>query len=124
MMKEMKALSTMARLESPDCFDVVQCIFSLTDTDLMVFKNVPTENGIKAKEIALIIGKDRSTVQRSLDKLISAGMCFKEKKTNETRGYSYIYIRISDRELFKMTEGNLDRCYDKVRKALKELKKA
>ncbi|MCK4757563.1 MAG: MarR family transcriptional regulator [Thermoplasmata archaeon] len=106
--------------ESLTCLDVVKCLHNLTDTDIRVLDNLPRTGGITAARIGEAIGKDRSTAHRSLEKLVSSGVCYKEKQPGSPRGYSYRYRRVSIKEIFKKAEQNLDVCYAKVKEALKK----
>lgn len=73
------------------------------------------------KQITQKINKDRSTVHRSLEKLISCNICYKERKSGDTRGFVDYYYRISDKDIFKKAEINLDKCYSSIKKMLAEL---
>lgn len=119
MMKNFGKLTKMDA-ESLTCIDVVKCLHNLTDTDIRVLDNLPRTGGVTAAHIGEAIGKDRSTAHRSLEKLVSAGVCYKEKQSGSPRGYSYQYHRVSMKELFKKAEQNLDVCYAKVKEALKK----
>ena len=52
-------------------------------------------------EISREADRDRTTVFRSLQKLVKAGICNKETKTTKERGYSHLYSAI-DIETFKL----------------------
>ena len=107
--------------ESLSCLDVVKCIHNLTDTDILILDNLPRNEAITAQDVSKLIGKDRSTAHRGLEKLVACGVCYKEKRAGTPRGYSNYYHRVPDRELYKMTEESLDKCYAKVKKALKKI---
>ena len=107
--------------ESLSCLDVVKCIHNLTDTDILILENLPRDDAITAQEVAKLIGKDRSTAHRGLEKLVVCGVCYKEKRAGTPRGYSNYYHRIPARELYKMTEQSLDKCYAQVKDALKKI---
>ncbi len=121
MIEKMGKLSRMEP-NSLSCLDVVRCIHGLTDTDIKTLESLPSTDGITAHDVGEAIGKDRSTAHRSLEKLVSAGICFKEKRSGTPRGYSNYYQRISTKDLYKMTEKSLDECYAKVKVALDNVK--
>ena len=106
--------------ESLTCIDIVKCLHNLTDTDIQVLDVLLSTGGLTAAQIGEAVGKDRSTAHRSLEKLVSSGVCYKEKHSGSPRGYSYHYHRVSMKEIFKKAEQNLDVCYAKVKKALKK----
>ncbi|MDO9536982.1 MAG: helix-turn-helix domain-containing protein [Thermoplasmata archaeon] len=124
MLQKFSNLSKMSKKDDFDCIDVIGCIFNLTQTDISVIELLKTDYGATALEIATMIGKDRSTAHRSLEKLVACGLGQKGRKTNETRGYSYVYTRISDRDLYLKAKSNIDMCYKKIEKALHQLKKS
>ena len=121
MLNVMKTLSSIAQLDDVSCTDVVRCIYNLSQTDTKTFNSMPEKAGMTASDIGKAIGKDRSTAHRSLEKLISCGLCHKERKTGRRRGYVYEYVRISDADLFRETGKKLDKCYAQVNKAMSEL---
>ena len=107
--------------DSLSCLDVVKCIYNLTDTDILIFENLPMDEGITAQDVSKLIGKDRSTAHRGLEKLVACGVCYKERRAGTPRGYSNYYHRIPARELYKKTEASLDKCYVQVKEALKNI---
>ena len=120
-LQQFSNLSKMSNKDEFECVDVIGCIFNLTLTDIAAFELLKTDSGTTAQEIATGIDKDRSTAHRSLEKLVACGLSQKEKMSNETRGYSYVYTRISDRELFLKAKSNIDKCYEKIEGALHHL---
>lgn len=82
------------------CHDLVQCAFSLGEFEVDVYYNLLEEGPLRADELALKIGKDRSTVYRALQKLMTCGMVYRETKSIERGGYYHVYRAIS-REMLK-----------------------
>ena len=79
---------------------------------------------MKVDEIGKIVGKDRSTVQRCLKKLMECGMVKREKKIIENGGgYYYIYLSMNPKELKKWLEKCIERWYKEMRDAIKNLDK-
>ncbi len=117
MMEKMGKLSRMDP-NSLSCMDVVKCIHALTDTDIKALESLPSNDGITAHDVGEAIGKDRSTAHRSLEKLVAAGICYKEKRSGTPRGYSNYYQRVPKKELYRMAKKGLDECYTKVKIAL------
>ena len=121
MLQQFSNISKMSKEERFECIDVIGCIFNLTLTDISAFESLTTDHGTTTLEVAKRIGKDRSTAHRSLEKLVACGLSQKEKVSNETRGYSYIYTRISDWDLYLKAKTNIDKCYEKIEGALHKL---
>ncbi len=60
------------------CQDLVQCAYSLNDFEVKVY-NMLTETGpLRADELADQMGRDRSTVYRALQKMLTCGMVHRE----------------------------------------------
>ena len=86
------------------CQDIVQCAFNLNSFEVAVYKTVARSGPIRADDLAEKIGKDRSTVYRALQKLMSCGMCFRETKNLEKGGYYHVYGAIPWNVLKKRLE--------------------
>jgi predicted transcriptional regulator len=98
------------------CKDIVQCAYSLNDLEVEVFKATVRRGPARADELADYIGKERSTVYRSLQKLISCGMCFRESRILEKGGYYYEYSAIPKDEL----KSKMERCVEEWGKRMQE----
>lgn len=90
------------------CRDIVQCAFSLNDFEVEVYKAAYKHGPIRADELADKMGKDRSTVYRALQRLLSCGMCFRETRSLDKGGYYHVYKSISKEEL----RAKLERCVE------------
>ncbi len=82
------------------CQDIIQCAFNLNEFEIEVYKSVLKAGLVRADELADKMSRDRSTVYRALQKLITCGMCFRETKNLEKGGYYHVYGAI-DRETLK-----------------------
>jgi predicted transcriptional regulator len=121
MLKKLAQISTKLDYDKLSCVDLVRCIFSLNDTDILILKSIPEYEGRNIKDITKIIKKDRSTIHRSLEKLVSCNICYKERRSGENRGFIDYYYTIPEKELLRKAEKNLDDCYLKIKKMLREL---
>jgi len=95
-------------MNAPTCEDLVQCAFSLSEFEITIYRKLVEVGPSRADEIAEEIGRDRSTVYRSLQKLMSCGMVFRETRSIERGGYYHVYIPISK----QMMKEKLERCVD------------
>jgi predicted transcriptional regulator len=121
MLERLSQISTKLDYEEFTCFDFVKCIFNLNDTDVQVLQNIPEHKGKTIIELTKTLKKDRSTIHRSLEKLIACNLCHKERQSGEKRGFVDYYYVIPDKEVLKKAEDNLDRCYSKVKKMIQRL---
>lgn len=122
MLEKLIQISTKLNQENINCIDFIQCIFGLNETDIQVLKSIPENSGIIISEISKGIKKDRSTVHRSLEKLIMCKICYKERKSGEQRGFVDYYFIIPEAKLLNIAEENLDSCYNTIKRMLQELK--
>jgi predicted transcriptional regulator len=122
MLEKLIQISTKLTQENINCIDFIQCIFGLNVTDIQVLRSIPKKTGINISDISKTIKKDRSTVHRSLEKLIMCKICYKERKSGTQRGFVDYYYAIPENELLKIAEENLDVCYSSIKKMLHELK--
>ena len=88
------------------CHDLVQCAFSLAEFEVEVYYQLSQSGPLRADELAAKMGKDRSTVYRSLQKLMTCGMVYRETKSIERGGYFHLYKAIG-KELLRE---RLERC--------------
>ena len=94
---------TMKRIKNYEnicCKDVLQYVFDLNSLDLEVYKKLKEEKESRADELAKKLGKERSNVYRSLQKLTFCNLCTKKTKTIETGGYYHLYLFKNAKALF------------------------
>jgi len=84
-----------------DCDNVLRCLFDLSELDIMVLKILGEGGEHRSKVLAEELDRDQSTVYRSLEKLVSCSLVYKEKETIRKGGYYYLY---SCRPLDKVRE--------------------
>ncbi len=92
--------------EVHSCHDLVQCAFSLAEFEVEVYYQLSQSGPLRADELAAKMNKDRSTVYRALQKLMTCGMVYRETKSIERGGYFHVYKAIS-KELLRE---RLERC--------------
>ena len=108
-------------MEEELCRYIIKKILNLRDLDVVVYKNL-LRLGRKARvnDLSHIVKKDRSTVQRSLNRLVKAGLCRKEKRIMRNGGYYYIYS-VKEPEEMRDTIGKcLEEWYTKIKTKLLE----
>lgn len=90
------------------CKEIVQCAFSLNDLEIETYQSMVESGPIRADELADKMKKDRSAVYRSLQKLLTCEMCFREVKSLDKGGYFYIYTALGKDEL----KAKLEKCIE------------
>ncbi len=100
------------------CHDLVQCAFSLGDFEVDVYYRLLSAGPLRADELATKIGKDRSTVYRALQKLMTCGMVYRETKSMERGGYYHVYRAISSDMLRSRLESCVEDWYMRMHEVL------
>lgn len=90
------------------CTDMVRCMFNLTELDMLVLGHLFREGSAKADDLAAMLDRDRSTVYRSLQKLVSCQLAVKEARSLERGGYFHVYSPVP-RDLVR---GRLEGCIE------------
>jgi len=88
------------------CHDLVQCAFSLAEFEVEVYYQLSQSGPLRADELAAKMRKDRSTVYRSLQKLMTCGMVYRETKSIVRGGYFHVYKAIGK----DLLRERLERC--------------
>ena len=88
-----------------------------------MLQSISKANGKTIIEITKTLKKDRSTVHRSLEKLVTCNLCYKERKSGKNRGFVDYYYIIPEKEVLKKAEENLDRCYSNIKQMLRDVEK-
>jgi len=83
------------------CNDVIQCIFNLNLQDLEIFNKLKKTGEQRADDLAKNIGKDRSTIYRSLQKLTCCNMVIKKTNKINTGGYFHTMILKKQKKSWK-----------------------
>lgn len=95
--KASKAKLVTANLPSVD--DVIRCIFKVKDYEMDMYLLLLGHAGSDVQEIADLMGRDRSAVQRSIKILMNRGFVNREFKIKKSGGFKYIYNSIPLEEL-------------------------
>ena len=73
------------------CNDLLCSVYDLNPADLEIFYNLAGGDTRSLDELAQKIGRDRSTIHRSLQKLVSNQLCYKETRALKDGGYYHLY---------------------------------
>jgi len=100
------------------CSDIFHYLLDLNELDMKVYRHLSTDTK-RADEIAEKIGKDRSTIHRSLQKLISCGLCKRERHLLDGGGHYYVYTAVPPEIVKKTVKSCIDSWYENMNDALK-----
>ena len=110
-------LSRKLFMKEASCKDIVQCAYNLSELELTVYKKLLTRGPSRSDDISKELDKNRSTVYRSLQKLISCGICYRETKSLDQGGYYHIYVAV-DKETLR---SKMRECIDDWKERIDEV---
>ena len=105
------------------CKDVLQYVFDLNSLDLEVYKKLKELKESRADDLAKKLGKERSNVYRSLQRLTLCNLCIKTTRKIETGGYFHLYIYKNAKEVRREIESCVDDWYTHMKKILNDFEK-
>ncbi|HDM25514.1 MAG TPA: TrmB family transcriptional regulator [Thermoplasmatales archaeon] len=108
--------------ETMDCEDLMKCAFNLNDLDIKVYKALIETGETRVEKLSDMLNREKSTIYRSLQKLVSCGICIKKSNNMESGGYFYTYIPLPDDEVKKKLEECIENWYKCLKEKIKKFK--
>lgn len=87
----MREKSVREQLEETEFENLLQCLFGLNELDVRCYEKITKKDKTWTDELAEELGKDESTIHRSITKLIDVGLVDMEKIPYENGGYKHEY---------------------------------
>jgi len=114
------SIKTITRINST-VKDLFIYLYDLSPLELeLLFILIKNKTSMTLEELAKRVDRDKSTVFRSLQKLVGLGICSKETKTLKEGGYYHAYSSI-DIESFKIeTEKRVSELEDSFHRLLRK----
>lgn len=85
----------MQRLTAMDppktCSEMLRNMLNLSETELRVYRLLLSSEGQRVSDVAKQVGRDRSSIQRVLKNLMSAGLTKRQTEAIKDGGYYYAY---------------------------------
>ena len=104
-----------------DCHEVFKCLFNIGQRETQLYKAL-LKNTHKIDELVKILGKDRSTIQRCLSKLMACELVKRKKRTiKEGGGHYYVYMSIPPQELRQWLNKCIEKWHKEMNKAVEDL---
>ena len=100
------------------CRDIVKCMYGLSDFELAIYKRLVKQGRLRADDLAPMMKKDRSTVYRALQRLVGAGLAFRETKNIERGGYFHVYTAVNPEQLREKLRRCADDWFDNIKTAI------
>jgi len=102
-------------LEGKEDLEIIFDVFNLNELQRNIFRELE-ESKLTVQEIANVVDRNRSTVQRALQEMIDKDILMREGKTDKTVYYVYTTLPVS--ELRKVTLEAIDSWHREVKKKL------
>jgi len=99
------------------CRDVLRCLFGLGDFEMAVYKNLLRTGPSRADQLSPVLKRDKSTVYRALQKLVSAGLVMKEAETLKRGGHFHKYTAVPPEKIRERIKTCIDEWFMHVQEA-------
>ncbi|UCC93471.1 MAG: HTH domain-containing protein [Thermoplasmata archaeon] len=103
-----------AASNAESCPDLLRCMYNLSDMDMEALRLLLDEGPFKAEDLADRLGRDRSTVYRSLQKLVSCQVISKETRSLKRGGYYHVYAAVPREVLRERLEHCIEQWHSRV----------
>ncbi len=103
------------------CNELLCSIYNLSPVDLDIFYRLVGGEPASLDELAGGVKRDRSTVHRSLQKLVGTGLCYKEARGLKEGGYYHVYTATELSKIKDMAEEKVGEITGGLERMLKNL---
>ena len=107
--------------EELTCFDIIKATYALSDNELEVMMCIKHSQPTDIQTIKETIPKDRATISRSIQTLISIGFVKKTQFNLERGGFKYLYSSLSTEEMKVKIKELIQRITSRMDKAIDSL---
>jgi len=114
--------SSMAKIMAGEgtCKDVLRCLFGLGDFEMSIYRGLLKAGPSRADELSPLLKRDKSTVYRALQKLVSAGLVMKQTETLKRGGHFHKYIAVPPEKIHNRIKTCIDEWFDHVQEAIQK----
>ncbi len=99
------------------CGDMLCLLFDLNELDLHIYRQL-LKGEQRAEDLAAVVDKDRSTVHRSLTRLVDGGLCTRERRLVNSGGRYYIYRATPPAEVKQHIHACIERWHHRMHASL------
>lgn len=101
-------MSTLINTKIACCADLLEFVYNLTKTDILVLYSLSPGKWVRTKDIAQYVSREESTVYRSLQRLNGLKLVLKDYRIIPEGGYYYEYTLNDTEEIRKLISTNID----------------
>ncbi|MGC9307652.1 MAG: helix-turn-helix domain-containing protein [Thermoplasmatota archaeon] len=107
----------MADDEPLQCGDMLCLLFDLTQRDMDVYRHLLQQEQ-RAEDIAAAMHKDRSTIHRSLRRLVDGGFCTRERRLVDGGGRYFVYRAVPPDQVKEHVRSCIEGWYERMHRTL------
>jgi predicted transcriptional regulator len=104
----------------PDFAHILSCVFDIRDHESRTYLELRDHPGSTVEELASMLDRDRSNVNRSLSTLQEKGLVDRERRLLDSGGYVYQYTAVDLPEAKQLLHDALDEWVASVHTAIDE----
>ncbi|MFO7833910.1 MAG: helix-turn-helix domain-containing protein [Halohasta sp.] len=119
-MTESPDIETLVGTTEPEFAHILSCVFGIRDHESRSYLVLLEHPGITVEELADILERDRSNVNRSLSALREKGLVERERRLLDPGGYVYQYTAVDLPTAKTMLHDSLDEWASAVHDAIDE----
>ncbi|MFP9062376.1 helix-turn-helix domain-containing protein [Natrialbaceae archaeon A-chndr2] len=118
--KPQHRLGELMEQSNPPFRNVLSCVFGIEDHETRTYLVLLDYPGSTIEELASVLERDRSTVNRSLSTLVDRGLATRDRRLLDGGGYIYQYTAIALPEAKTMLHEALDAWTEQVHDVIDE----
>ena len=101
--------------EDLECEDLLECLYELNELDRRVYRRLSgAEEPLTVDELAAAVTRERSTVYRSVQRLLQFGLVQKEQVNYDRGGYYHVYRLTDPDEVADQMQDKLNDWYAEI----------
>ena len=117
-MTEAPEISDLLETEDPGFQQVLSCVFGIQNHESRTYLTLLDHPGSTVAELAEVLDRDRSNINRSLTALMEKGLAERERRLLDSGGYIYQYTGTELPEAKAMLHDALDEWVDPVHRSI------
>jgi predicted transcriptional regulator len=117
-MSETPDISDLLETGDPGFQEVLSCVFGIQHHESRTYLTLLDHPGSTVAELAEVLDRDRSNINRSLTTLMEKGLAERERRLLDSGGYIYQYTGTELPEAKAMLHDALDEWVDRVHQSI------
>ncbi|GGJ07699.1 hypothetical protein GCM10008995_17010 [Halobellus salinus] len=117
-MSDTPEMSDLLDAEDPRFQQVLSCVFGIKTHESRTYLTLLDHPGSTVAELADVLDRDRSNINRSLTTLIEKGLAERERRLLDSGGYIYQYTGTELPEAKSMLHDALDEWVERVHRSI------